>query len=179
MKKCELKRNNNGLTVSLIAVIVLLSVGLITSVAYNFLGGFYYCRVIEYDKMLGEEQTIEITGEGAYVCACNFSGSLVVGANVNQVINVQAKELEKPVYLRAKYKVNNLTEDAGFLFGYTNWVLSDDGYLYFNQQLTSHQRVGLCDTIKINLQSELKSSTNYIIIFIVESSETAWEYVSI
>jgi len=168
-----------GVIPSYIAVIILLGVCLAVSVVYNFLGGFYYCRVIEYDKMLGEEQTIEITGEGAFACACNFSGSLVVGANINQIINVQSSNLDQPLYLRAKYKVNEFDFEPGFLFGYTNWIQGTDGYLYFNQPLTAYTKVGLCNEIKIGIQMELKSSTNYIMLFIVEASAQPWDFQAV
>lgn len=172
-------KSKKTLIISLIAVIVLLSISTVVSVVYNFLGGFYYCRVIHYDKMLGEEQTVLVDGEGAFACACNFSGSLVVGANINQIINVEVGKVDEPLFLRAKYKVNGFEQNPGFLFGYINWTLAEDGYLYFNQPINSYERVGLCNTIKLNLQTELKSSTNYIIIFVVEASSLPWEYQAV
>jgi len=158
------------------AIIIILSGFLIVSIVYNFLGGFYYCRVISFDKMLGERQTIIIDGEGAFSCAANFSGSLVVGGDIKQPIDVLIEDVETPLFLRAKFKINGLDYNMGYMFGYSNWQQANDGYIYLNQQAQPFDKVGLCNTLKINAQMDLKSSTDYIMIFIVESSKTAWEY---
>ncbi len=164
---------------TLVAVVVILSALASISIVYNFLGGFYYCRIIEYDKVLGEEQTIHIDSVGAFLCSANFSGSLVLGADISQKINIQAKELLEPLFLRARIKVNGFDFDSSSMYGFANWVEASDGYLYFNQQLNSYDKIGLCNMVKINIQMDLKSSSNYIITFIVETSETAWNYVPI
>lgn len=161
---------------ALVAIIIILSGFLIVSVVYNFLGGFYYCRVISFDKMLGEGQSIIVDGVGAYSCAANFSGSLVVGGDVKQPIEIIVGDIENPLYLRAKFKINGLDYNIGYMFGYSNWQQADDGYIYLNQSVNSFDKVGLCNTLRINAQMELKSSTDYIIVFIVEGSETQWDY---
>ena len=163
---------------TLVAVIILVSLIAIVSIIYNFLGGFYYCRVISFNKVLGEEQTIEISGEGAYVSACNFSGSLVVGANIKQLAYVQIGETAGGLYLRAKFEVDGM-KNAGTMFGFANWIQATDGYLYFNQQSEALSRVGLCNTVNLNLQLELKSSTNYVVLFIVEASKMPWGFTAI
>lgn len=177
--KKAVEQKNKKLIKSLVATIILLVIFSGVSVAYNFLGGFYYCRVISFDKVLGEEQTINIDGVGAYVCACNFSGSLVVGSDVKQIIYVKTLELETPIYLRAKCVLNGIDYDGGKMFGFSNWINAEDGYIYFNQAVNSNQKIGMCNTIKIDIQMEIKSSTNYIVMFIVESSKTNWDYVAV
>ena len=173
------KKKVNKLTITLIAVIILLTIIAGVSIVYNFLGGFYYCRVIEYDTILGEEQTIIVDGEGAFVSACNFSGSLVVDADIKQAINIQTKELENSLYLRAKCYVNEFETKQALMFGYSNWIEASDGYLYFNQPIQSYSKVGLCNTLRLNIQNNLKSSTNYVMLFIVESSENPYEYQAV
>ena len=175
MEKKDQSKNKKIIS-SLIAVIVLISALAIVSIVYNFLGGFYYCRVISFDKVLGEEQTILIDDVGAFGCACNFSGSLVVGADVRQPINIQAGAIDSPLYLRARFKINGLNFSNGYMYGYANWSQASDGYLYFNQVIEASEKVGLCSSLKINAQMDLMSSSNYIIIFVVEASETAWTY---
>lgn len=177
--KGKQKKKNKILIPSLIAVVVLLAILSAVSVTYNFLGGFYYCRVLKFDKMLGEEQTISVTGEGAFVCACNFSGSLVSDGNVKQQINVTVDGTSNQLYLRAKFAINGVDADGQYMFGAINWVQADDGYLYLNQPLRANQSAMLCNQIKINSQDQLRSNIDYIMYFVVESSETIWEYVSI
>lgn len=167
-------KKHKGLVVSLIAGIVLLAILATVSIVYNFLGGFYYCRVIEYDKVLGEDQTVEITGEGAFVVACNFSGSLVLDVNIKQPINVLSLS-DDELYLRAKAGINSFNANV-LMFGYTNWVQATDGYVYFNQLVQKNENVGLCNTLGTNMQMNLKSSKNYILYFVVEASKTPYNY---
>lgn len=171
----ENKKNKKTIAM-FVAVVVILSALAVVSIVYNFLGGFYYCRIIEYDKVLGEEQTIYVDSDGAFLCSANFSGSLVLGADIRQKINIQAKELIEPLFLRARIKVNGFGFDSSSMYGFANWVEASDGYLYFNQQLSSHDKIGLCNMVKINIQMDLKSNSNYIITFIVEASATSWNY---
>lgn len=172
-------KNNKRLIISLIAAIISISIICIISIAYNFLGGFYYCRVIEYNSILGEEQTIEVSGEGAFTTCCNFSGSLVVNTNINQPIFVKTISTKEPLYLRAKFGIINIEIPNGKMFGYTNWVQATDGYLYFNQPIMQNEKVGLASTITSNVQQDLKSSENYIMYFIVEASKTPYEYEAV
>ena len=173
------KKKISKLTATLIAIIILLTIIAGVSIVYNFLGGFYYYRVIEYDTMLGEEQTIIVDREGAFVSACNFSGSLVVETDIKQVVNVQTKEIQNPLHLRAKCFVSGLDEKYGLMFGFTNWIEATDGYLYFNHPIESFSKVGLCNTLRLSIQAELDSSTNYVMIFVVESSETPYVFEAI
>ena len=169
-------KKRKGLVISLVAGIILLSALLVVSVIYNFLGGFYYCRVIEFEKVLGEEQTILVSGNGAFVSACSFSGSLVSDGNIKQPINVQVEVPENPLYLRAKFGITGIDYRIGFMFGYVNWVEAEDGYLYFNQAVSAAGNIGLCNELKLNVQMDLKSSKNYVMYFVVEASESGWNY---
>lgn len=172
-------KKHKGVIVSLVAVVILLSLVCAISITYNFLGGFYYCRVIEYNKVLGEKQTIEVEGEGAYVVCCNFSGSIVINTDIKQPIDVLVTEVETPLYLRAKFGINSINTTNAQMFGYANWVQAVDGYLYFNQTVNSNERVGLCNTVSADVQMELKSSENYVMYFVVEASENEWTYEAI
>ena len=173
------RKKNKAIITTLIAVVVLLSITSAVSIVYNFLGGFYYCRVVSFSHLLGEEQTINVGGVGAFNASCAFSGSLVVGADIKQPLTVEVESFNNPLYLRAKYNINGINENPGYMFGFVNWVLAKDGYLYFNQPVTTNQKIGLCNTLKINVQMELKSSTNYIMVFTVEASESAWQYEAV
>lgn len=169
-------KKNKGVVITLVSIIVLVSIVAVVSLVYNFLGGFYYCRVVSYDKMLGEELIIEVNGEGAYVSTCNFSGSLVVDVNIKQPVFVQINNVENPLYLRAKFGINGVEFLHGYMYDSINWVASKDGYLYFNQIANAYDKISLCNEIKLQIQDELKSSTNYVMYFVIETSKTAWEY---
>lgn len=172
-------KKNKGLIISLIAGLILVSIVCAVSITYNFLGGFYYCRVIEYNSLLGEEQTIEVSGEGSFVTCCNFSGSLVINSNIKQPLYVKTISTKEPLYLRAKFGIINIEIPNGKMFGYTNWVQANDGYLYFNQPIMQNEKVGLANTVTANVQSQLKSSENYIMYFVIEASKTPYEYETI
>ena len=172
-------KNNKKIIISLIAVIILVSLVCVVSVVYNFLGGFYYCRVIKYDTMLGEDLMIDVNGEGAFVSACNFSGSLVTDSNVKQKIEVRVATPPRPIYLRAKMGINGMRMEDAFMFGLTNWIQATDGYLYFNQPVETEMSIGLCNEIKLNIQMELFSSTDYIMYFVVETSSENWNFDSV
>lgn len=166
----------HNLISSLIAGLVLIGIVAGVSITYNFLGGFYYCRVVSFEKVLGEEQTVVISGNGAFTCATNFSGSLVVGADIKQPINVMALDVDGELYLRAKAVVNGF-EGGVAIMGYSNWVESEDGYIYFNQPISAFEKVGVCNLVRLDMQMELKSSSNYIIVFVIEASYTPWQNV--
>ena len=172
-------KKHKGLVISLIAGLVLVSLMCIVSIAYNFLGGFYYCRVLEYNTILGEKQTIEVSGEGAFISACNFSGSIVINTNIKQEVYVKTTAISEPLNLRAKFGIHNINMQEGLMFGFSNWVQASDGYLYFNQAVNPNETVGLCNTVTANVQSQLKSSENYIMYFVVEASTSPYEYEAV
>ncbi len=172
MKKQEKQKK---VIITLVAVVSLLAITLAVSITYNFLGGFYYCRVISFNKVLGEEQTIDVIGEGAYISACNYSGSLVVSTEIKQVVNVKTLSLTAPIYLRARLDAGEF-KNAGTMFGFSNWQQATDGYVYYNNLVNSNTNLGLCNAIKLNVQQQIKSSTNYILCFVVEARLTPWEY---
>ena len=122
-------KKNKGVIATLVSIIILVSVIAIVSIVYNFLGGFYYCRVVEYDKILGEDLVINVTGQGAYVGACNFSGSLVTDSNIKQKVDVNLEKIDNPMYLRAKFGINGLNKNVGYMLDAVNWIMAKDGYL--------------------------------------------------
>lgn len=169
-------KKNKTLVVSLIASLILVSVLCVVSIVYNFLGGFYYCRIIEYNNVLGEDLIINVGGIGAYVNACNFSGSMVTDSGVMQRVTIKIGETNAPLYLRAKFGVCDVELENAQMKGYTNWTYGGDGYLYFNQPVNSNESVGLCNEIVTKMQMELKSSKNYVMYFVVETSDV--EYIT-
>ena len=170
---------NKGIIATLVAIIILLSVIAGVSIVYNFLGGFYYCRVVEYDKVLGENLVINVNGEGAYFVACNFSGSLVVESAIKQRVDVKINQTREPLYMRAKLGINGIDKNIGYMLDAINWIMAEDGYLYFNQKIDGVESINLCNEVLLNVQMDLRSSTNYILYFVVETSTINWEYETV
>ena len=160
-------KNKKVLVSSLIAIIVILSLTLTVSLIYNFVGGFYYSRFVSFNKVLGEEQLVNIKNEGAYVVSLNFAGTLVLDGDIKQKVIICNGDNE--LYLRAKISLCE-SDNCGKLFGFTNWIDSDDGYIYLNQPILKNQTIGLCEYIKIDNNLKLESNLNYIVNIIIEAS---------
>ena len=158
-----------GLVGVLISIIVILSLVSIVSVVYNFLGGFYRSRIIKYNKVLGETQTILVDGIGTFCAACNFSGITLLDNDINQNIYIKTNGLEQDINLRARLFVSGFENKKCELFGYTNWISNDDQYIYFNQKVGANEQIGLCKYVRLNSEIILESNVDYILIFIIEA----------
>lgn len=163
---------NKSKNVILISTIVILSLICAISVIYNFVGGFYQSRITTFQKILGEEQTITIQKEGSFATACNFSGTILLNNDIKQEIYIKTTNLNAPLYLRAKINLVGAASQNNLIFGYTNWVSGEDGYIYLNQTINSNEKIGLCRYVRFNENNKLESNLNYIIMFVVEASET-------
>lgn len=169
-------KKQKGLIITLISIIVLLSILCIVSVVYNFNGGFYLSRVVEYSKILGEEQTIIVEGSGTFTTACNFSGTTLLNDDIKQQINVKTDNISEPVYLRAKIILVGEKEQNNVMFGFTNWVQAQDGYIYLNQKVNPNEQLGLCKYVRLNSNNKLETNINYILVFVVEASNLEFSY---
>lgn len=160
----------NRLVVTLVSVIVILGFVCLASLIYNFMGGFYKSRVIKYSKVLGEEQTITVTGEGVFCTACNFSGVTLLDNDISQNVYIKTKNLSQQLNLRARLILPEFQEIRCDMFGFTNWItLNNDDYIYFNQQVGSNQQIGLCKYVRLNNQLKLESNVDYVLIFVIEA----------
>jgi len=170
-----MKNERRGLIVSLFAIIILLSVTCIISITYNFIGGFYYGRIINFYSLLGERQIILIDGEGAFTSSCNFSGTLILDENFKQEVEIDIREVDRPLYLRAKAYISGINYNVK-MAGITNWIYAEDNYLYFNQSVKALEKVNLCKYLMFDSNLELDSYSDYIFTFVIEASEEAWNY---
>ena len=171
-KTISLNKKNSTFAV-LISVIVLLSITCIISITYNFIGGFYYGRLVSFSKVLGEDEIVLINDDGVYSCSFSFGGTLVLNSNIKQ--NIYVQNGEKELYLRAKVTIDN-NDGIGYAFGIVNWVSGVDGYIYLNQPVGSHEKVGPCRYVKINDDIKLESNLNYILSVVIEASDSPFEY---
>lgn len=158
------------LIITLVSVILILSFACLASLIYNFMGGFYKNRVVKYSKILGETQTIAITGEGVFCAACNFSGVVLLDDDISQKIYIKTQNITQDLNLKAKIILPDFQGVKCDMFGFTNWVTeSGDDYVYFNQKVGSNEQVGLCKYIRLNNQLKLESNLDYVLIFVVEA----------
>jgi len=123
---------------------------------------------------MGEDLTLQIDRQGVDSAACIFTGTILVGTDIKQNVTIKTEELLAPLFLRAKFEISGI-QNSGTIFGYTNWILKEDGYLYFNQSVGSNQKIGLCQYLSINKDIKLQSNINYVALFMVESSTVPWE----
>ncbi len=176
-KELQKKMKNKSKNVIYISVIVILSIVCLISIIYNFSGGFYYGRVVEYQKILGEEQTITISGQGSFVTASNFSGTTLLNDDIKQEIFLKTSNINVPLFLRAKIELVGAATQNNLMYGYTNWVSGEDGYLYLNQTIGSNEKIGLCKYVRLSENNKLETNINYILTFIVEASETEFKEI--
>lgn len=156
--------------ITLASVIVILSLVSIVSLVYNFLGGFYQSRVVRYKKILGETQTIIVDGVGVYCTACNFSGVTLLDDDISQNVYIKTTNLQEKINMRAKIYVVGYENKNNELFGYTNWITSNqDDFIYFNQLVGANEQIGLCKYVRLDGSMSLESNKDYILIFVVET----------
>lgn len=171
-------KHKKTLIVVLVFITAVLGIVCAVSIYYNFCGGFYFSRISKYAFILGEDNEIVVDGAGAYTTACNFSGTTLLNNDIRQDIFIKTNNLQTPLYLRAKMNIvgNNVeNNNSGIIFGYTNWVQKDDGYIYFNQILLENEQIGLCRYVRFNENLKLESNVDYILVITVEASITPFE----
>ena len=167
-------KHKKTLIVVLVFITAVLGIVCAVSIYYNFCGGFYFSRISKYAFILGEDNEIVVDGAGAYTTACNFSGTVLTENDIKQNVYIKSRAVNS-LYLRAKIQVVGVTENNNIMFGYTNWVQKDDGYIYFNQILLENEQIGLCRYVRFNENLKLESNIDYILVIIVEASITPFE----
>lgn len=170
-----MKKDNKKLIISLISVIVILSIISIISILYNFFGGFYFGRIVKYNTMLGEDITMVVENGGVYSVSCNFSGTLVLDKNFKQKVTLEFKQMPELNYVRAKAHISGIGGTVK-MTGVTNWIVANDGYYYFNQNVKSYENIQLCNNLMFDSNLNLNSYKDYILTFIIEISDQEWNY---
>ena len=70
-------------------------------------------------------------------------------------------------------------KNVGIIFGYSNWILAEDGYIYFNQIVAPNEQIGLCKYIRIEDELIFESSKDYILNVILEASDSPYSYIAV
>ena len=145
-------------------VIVILSILLIVSVIFNFVGGFELHHEKEYVYQIGDDVELKLTDYGAENVSIAFSGYLLCGVKYKQKVCVVMPENDLSGYkLKVKVKI---ADKPVKIYGYSNWE-EKDGYFEYNNNLYSNLTVGVCDEIQVD-DFELKSNMVYYISFVFE-----------
>lgn len=171
-------KKKKSLIVALSFIIAVLVIVSAVSIYYNFCGGFYFSRISKYSLVLGEDNEIEISNEGAFATACNFSGTILTDNDIKQTIKIKST-YSQDLYVRAKLHIVGGKENNNLLFGYTNWVQKEDGYIYLNQPLLGNEQIGLCKYIRLNKANKFESNVDYILVVIIEAKVTPFENLDI
>lgn len=166
-----MKKNTNKTTANLIFVICVLSLCFVASFVLNFFGGFDMKPAEEFDMVLGENLSLKLDGYGSQSAVLMFSGKSLPGDSVKQSVQVKLPNLELDNYtLRAKAYVGQSTAFTNVtISGFLSWELNEqDGYYYYQEEITKLQEIGVCTDITLPTNITLKSNINYALIFTVE-----------
>lgn len=164
MEQNKTKRLNKK---NYIFAIVVLSILLILSLVYNFLGGFAFRNYNKNNLVVGDDYTIKLDGLGASSVSFSLDGSSLPGDRIKQKLQIVIPDIDtKNLILRAKVTLNdNIIEINGFDF----WELDEQKKYYnFKNEFFKNQTIGLCDEIKLKQDISLKPNIVYYVNVTVE-----------
>ena len=140
------------------------------SFCFNFFGGFELKPPEGFDKVLGEDVNIEMTGYGSQSVGLVFSGKSLPGDRIKQSVQIKMPNLDLSQYkLRVKaYVGHSENSTSAQLLGFGFWDKNENGYYYYNQDLQKYQEIGACTDIVLPQNISLKSNVNYVLIFTAE-----------
>lgn len=125
---------------------------------------------------LGDSAVIELNSTGTKEYACNFDGAILGGQKIKQNITIKNTG-EKNLFLRAKLTIftdkNEIPQIE--LVTANDWIKEDDGYFYYSGNIGSLNSVGFISGIFLPENEQLKSSSNYIMVFTIESLSTEFD----
>lgn len=163
-----MKKSTWGWLFAVIGLIILLGISI-----YLGVSGWYFNTDFsqESDIVLGNTVEIEVGKNQANTCSFSFSGAILPGEQLPQIISVKNKEEEGKLYLRAKVYVfmENSTIASMSLISTSNWTLAEDGYYYYNDLLVEKGKTGLCSHVIVDDDGVLRGNKNYIMTVLVES----------
>ena len=150
-----------------IFAIILLSVFLLGSLIFNFIGGFDFENNVQYQTAIGDDYTIKLENLGAKSVAFALDGTTLPGDTIKQKIQIVMPDVQtQNIILRAKVTLN---EKSIEIFGYNFWQFNEsDGYYYFNSTMYQNQTLGFCDEIKLSDDLRLKSNIVYYVNVVIE-----------
>lgn len=146
---------------------------------YLGISGWYFKTEKTYttDIELGKTVQASIMSNQSNAISFNLDGSFLSGERLPQIISVKNQDNSNSIYLRAKiyiYSGDNQTLKMNMVET-VNWTLKEDGYYYFNDLLTSQNKVALCSYVFIDEETQLQTSKKYIVTVVFESLDSNQE----
>lgn len=133
------------------------------------------------DLELGKNIEVTIKKNQCSTCSFSFSGGVLPGEQLPQVISVRNGAEDGSLYLRAKVYIfmegNALAEVS--LVNNSNWFYNADGYYYFTEKLNSKGKIGLCSHVMIDERAELCGEKSYITTVAFESLDSSVDPVAL
>lgn len=158
----------HGWLFATVALLIMLGISI-----YLGVSGWYFNTDFSQvcDLELGKNIEVSIKDNQCSTCSFSFSGGVLPGEKLPQVISVRNGAEDTSLYLRAKVYIfmegNALAEVS--LVNNSNWFYNEDGYYYFTEKLTSKGKIGLCSHVMIDERAELSGEKSYIITCAFES----------
>ena len=161
-------KNNEQIYIFFIVVLSVLFAGLLIMV----LSGWFYKADAPAKTLLmpGGSAVMELKGTQSSVLSYNFDGSYLAGETLKQNISIRNGG-DEDIFIRAKLTIfTGDNEDPNLDLGTSQmWTKSDDGYYYFDGNVQSLNTVGFITGFKLSEDSQLASSSNYIVVITVEA----------
>lgn len=158
---------------------ITLSIILMISLYYNYVGGFFFDRINSYSNVFGKDYTIQVNGFGGFSVSMNFDGNIVNGMEYAQKVQANISGSVDSCKLRAKAFISNVDYSENVnIYGYTNWTLENDGYLYFNQVVKGGEKVGICLYVRMPEEKFFDSVKTYIMTILVEAVNPSKDFES-
>lgn len=150
-----------------IFAICILSLLLILSVVYNFMGGFKYDNLVELNNVVGDNIEIKLNGIGAESKAVALSGASLPNDVIKQNIQITLPNIDTTnLVLRAKIV---LDDNYLKIYGFNSWQINEsDNYYYFDAEIYKNQTVGLSSEIQLKEDLSLDKNKIYFINIVVE-----------
>lgn len=187
-KKFFLQKNNISVDdlkkehakfIAMLFTSIALSVILIISLYYNYVGGFYFDKINSFVNLLGNDFTMQAQNYGTVSTSLNFDGNVINGMEYAQKVQVNLSSALDSCKLRAKAYISFVDyAQPVSIYGYTNWVLENDGYIYLNQEAQGGENIGVCMYIKIPEEILFDSTKSYVMTVIVEIIRADQVFVS-
>ena len=147
--------------------IIILSVLLAVSVAYNIMDGFNFSNKTKFNGVIGESIIINLNDVGSQSKSLAISGACLPNDIIQQKVQIVLPNIDvSNMILRAKVTLNDYQIKIS---GFDSWVTDESGiYYYYNAEKYKNQTVGLCSEIKLSENLSLDKNTFYYVNFTIE-----------
>lgn len=146
-------KRNNTLTISVIA----LSILLLTTIILGVTGAFFFQNAaVTGDVTLGDPVNINMTQGGTSVSSLTFSGAAMPGDVYSQPIGVSAPAATSDAVLRGKLTITNADGAAYNVTATTapGWIDGGDEYLYYEGVISATDSIDFISEIQIPTEFE-------------------------